>query len=147
MIVGLLIKCLLLRYAFRDSAQALPMYAVSELLIIFFFIVTKDDEDCFMCFQRDEQETYSIFQVNPLRFVHSNLHDSIISSQESSDGEIAETEPNVNDIVKQNQIESSHENMDSRLTNQSGQSMNGRQLSSLDQMHPHSNSIKSDELL
>jgi hypothetical protein len=60
--ISLGIKMYLVTNLLSYDTNTLPIYAVSELVVMMLFSVFKKDEDCFTCFQRcTDLETYSIF--------------------------------------------------------------------------------------
>ena len=73
--VSLGVKLFLVKTMFSYSNQSLPVYSMSELIVMTLFAVFKSDEDCFSCFQRADCETYSIFQVK-----QSLLRDELFES-------------------------------------------------------------------
>jgi len=62
LLLSLIIKMFLVNNLFSYNTNTLPIYAVSELIVMMLFSVFKKDEDCFTCFQRcTDLEVYSIF--------------------------------------------------------------------------------------
>lgn len=79
--LSLAIKMYLVSTLFSYETNTLPIYAISELIVMMLFSVFKKDEDCFHCFQRcSDLDTYSMFQMSKQLFQHL---DEI--SEESSD--------------------------------------------------------------
>jgi hypothetical protein len=78
--LSIVLKFCLSTTLFNYKPDSLPIYAISELFIVFCFSVFKTDEDCFKCFHRGDSETYSLFQFSSEKFYYRNL---LLHSQDS----------------------------------------------------------------
>ena len=64
------------------STEALPIYSISEILALTLFCLFKTNSDCFQCFNRSQEITYSIFQI---RLKNSANFDTEVESSEIND--------------------------------------------------------------
>ena len=69
MIISLALKISTVQSLFDFSLVTLfPLLESAEIVMLTFFAIVKDDEDCFTCFNRIETsiQRYSIFQIKPV---------------------------------------------------------------------------------
>jgi hypothetical protein len=64
------------------STYALPTYSISEMVALTLFCLFKKNSDCFQCFNRSQEITYSIFQI---KLKNRANFDTELESSENND--------------------------------------------------------------